>query len=104
KTGDAIDPKKLYFDGRSGTLEIHAELKSGNSLRVAVRVDALLEQMPFGSVFDRLVIVDDQGRVLGGDITPQRSSPMLPPSVAAAGNSSPPVRVRSEEHTSELQS
>ena len=52
----------------------------------------LLEQVPFGADFDRLMIVDDQGTLLGSAISPQRSSPMLPPGVAAFGSSSPPVR------------
>jgi len=88
-----IDAAQLNFDGKRGTLEIVGKLTSGEPLRIEVLVGPLLEEVPFGSVFDRLMIVDDHGKLLGSAITPQRSSPMLPPGVAATGDSSPPVRV-----------
>jgi hypothetical protein len=89
----AFDPEKLRFDVSSGTIEIAGKLNSNKPLRIQVQVDTLLEEVPFGSVFDRLMIVDNRGKLLGSAITPQRSSPMLPPGVAATGGSSPPVRV-----------
>ena len=59
--------------------------------RIEVKLDTLLEQIPFGAVFDRLMIVNEAGELLGSAISPQRSSPMLPPDFPAA-SSSPPVR------------
>src|SRR4051812_44234970 len=84
---------QLRFEASKGSLDIVGKLKNGEPLRIAVQVGALLEEVPFGSVFDRLMIVDEKGKLLGSSITPQRSSPMLPPGVAAASVASPPVRV-----------
>jgi hypothetical protein len=90
---DGIDPAELQFDVSRGAVDIVGKLKSGNSFRIEVQVSTLLEQVPFGSVFDRLMIVDNSGKLLSSAITPQRSSPMLPPGVAAPRDASPPVRV-----------
>ena len=88
--GDSgIDPEQLQFDVSRETVDIIGKLKSGVPLRVEVKVGTVLEQVPFGADFDRLMIVNEQGRLLGSAISPQRSSPMLPPGVAAFGRSSP---------------
>lgn len=93
RAGDSgIDPKQLQLDVSRETVEIVGKLKRDVPLRIEVNVGTLLEQVPFGADFDRLMIVNNQGRLLGSAISPQRSSPMLPPGVAAFGSSSPPVR------------
>lgn len=90
RSGDSgIDPEQLQLDVSRGSVDIIGKLKSGVPLRIEVKVGTLLEQVPFGADFDRLMIVNDQGRLLGSAISPQRSSPMLPPGVAAFGRSSP---------------
>jgi hypothetical protein len=90
---DGLDAAELQFDVSRGAIDILGKLKSGKELRIEVQVSTLFEQVPFGSVFDRLMLVDNKGKLLSSAVTPQRSSPMLPPGVAATGDASQPVRV-----------
>jgi hypothetical protein len=90
QAGDSgIDPEQLQLDVGRGTVDIVGKLKGDVPLRIEVNLGTLLQQVPFGADFDRLMIVNEQGRLLSSDITPQRSSPMLPPGVPAFGSSSP---------------
>jgi hypothetical protein len=77
--------KDFGLDTTGRTLNIVSTC-SGSSclLRIEVVFGTLLEQIPFGAAFEQLLIVDSAGKVLGSAVSPQRTSPMLPPRVPAA--------------------
>jgi len=65
--------------------------KTEDCVQIEVVLSALLAQVPFGESFDQLLVADDKNVAVGESVSPQRSSPMLPPRVLVRVPP-PPVR------------
>lgn len=83
----------LKLDTGNGRVEIVGSVprESGAAmdLRIEIPLAKFLEQIPFGAAFDQMLIVDEQGALLGSAISPQRGSPMLPPRETVAPSALP---------------
>lgn len=94
-TASGLDSENMRLGLETGrsTLDIVAYCTGPTDLclRIEVVLEALLEQVPFGAGFDRLLIVDSMNSVLGSAVTPQRTSPLLPPGVYV---DAPPAPIR----------
>lgn len=84
----------LHIETDDGRVEIVGSPAAPGSeqLRIEISLAKFLEQIPFGAAFDQMLIVDDKGALLGSAISPQRSSPMLPPRQTVRALA-PPMRV-----------
>jgi hypothetical protein len=93
-----LDPeakKALHVETRNGRVEIVGSRPADGAppaLRVEIPLAKFLEQIPFGDAFDQMFVVDNAGALIGYAISPQRSSPMLPPR-GTVRSSALPLRV-----------